>query len=122
MNGLKGILDIKRREIIMRKRNLLVAVLAVILLCASVLTAHAGWYTCTITYAGTNSGSVYLLLTDQAGAFTNKWFAAPATSTTIQNQMLAVALTAISLEKKIYIFSADITPSPAMSGAFYIVN
>lgn len=109
----------------MRKRNIIVAVLFVfILICAAAPTAHAAapaWYTCTISYAGTNSGSVYLLLTDQGGAFTNKWFAAPGTSTTLQNQMLAVALTAISLEKKIYIYCANIDLSPAVSGAFYII-
>jgi hypothetical protein len=68
-------------------------------------------YTCTIGLAGSNSNGsetpapqVYFTLSDTAGppAFTNSWFYAANSS---KNQMLAVALAAVSIRSNVYLWA-----------------
>lgn len=79
----------------------------------------AQWYTCTVNRAGpaangteTSAPVIYLDLTDKGGKFSGQWFYAAASS---KNEMLAVALSAISLGKAV---SAYLDP-PATSGSPY---
>jgi hypothetical protein len=65
------------------------------LLCATDASAELGWYNCTVNYAGPGGDTIYIKLGDTANtpAFVNKWFVA---NENMQNQMLAVALTAMT--------------------------
>jgi len=59
----------------------------------------SGWATCDVLMAGTIAdaeGNSYVRLTDQGGAFTNRFFLL---NYDVKKEMLATALTAISLDK-----------------------
>jgi hypothetical protein len=63
----------------------------------------ANWYTCAVNRVGPAADGdeypppvVYIMLSDQAGTFENQWFYAASNA---KNEMLAVALSAISLGK-----------------------
>jgi hypothetical protein len=65
----------------------------------------AEWVTCVVNRAGPASDGtetptpvIYINLTDQAGSFANQWFY---TAPNARNEMLAVALSAISLGKTV---------------------
>ncbi len=88
----------------------------------------ASWYTCTVDRVGPAADAdeypppvVYIMLSDQGGAFGGQWFYAASNAT---NEMLAVALSAISLGK-----SVDASLDPPNAGGvpytqcyrFYIV-
>lgn len=79
----------------------------------------AQWNTCRVNRVGpaadgtdTPGPVIYINLTDQAGAFTGQWFFAAANS---RNEMLAVALAAISLGKTV---NANVDP-PKPGGSPY---
>lgn len=72
------------------------------------------WYSCTVNQVGpaadgtdTPPPTVYLMLSDTAGSFNYQWFYAAENS---RNQMLAVALAAISLGR--HVTAALGVPSP----------
>ncbi len=74
------------------------------------------WFTCTVNSAGPASDAsetappaIYINLTDQAGSFTNQWFFAADNS---KQQMLAVALSAMTLGAKVQMAVAPLNPSP----------
>ena len=76
-------------------------------------------YTCTVVQAGaaasggglTPDPGVLLYLTDTQGSFPPSWFFAAQTA---KNQMLAVALAAISTQSQVHVFAAD---APVAGGA-----
>jgi hypothetical protein len=64
-----------------------------------------GWYTCNVNRAGpADDGNMYIMLTDQAGAFGGRWFVA---LTAQQKPMLATALTALTLNLPVTAALAD---------------
>jgi hypothetical protein len=67
------------------------------------------WYNCTINNVGPAADAgprlvVYINLTDEGGAFVNRWFFAADNS---KSEMLAVALTAVSLGATVLVATAD---------------
>lgn len=86
----------------------------------STKTVHAayGWYMCTVVATGQGSGNVYIALTDDGGAFTQKWFTVPSADVTSANRYLALALTAISTEKKLRIYTDPALATPNISTAY----
>jgi hypothetical protein len=79
----------------------------------------AQFYNCTVNAVGPASDGtetptpvIYIMLTDAAGSFNSQWFYAASDS---KNEMMAVALSAISLGKRV---SASLDP-PAAAGTPY---
>ena len=65
----------------------------------------SAWYNCTVNRVGpaadgteTPAPVIYIMLTDQGATFTDQWFFAGANA---KEEMLAVALSAISLGKQV---------------------
>ena len=71
--------------------------------------ADAGWITCTVQSVGPGGGSVLIGLTDVNGSFTLKWCYLNASQA---NQLLAVALTAMSLGKNVNVYMDPSTTNP----------
>jgi len=84
---------------------MIVAVCIVIAIFAVSAYAAKAWYTCTVVQGGPGWGTVYICLTDDGGAFTNKWFS-PRTDS--RKEQLATSLTAMSNGQKVWC-SIDIT-------------
>ena len=79
----------------------------------------SAWFNCTVNMVGPAADAteypppvVYVMLTDALGSFNSQWFYAASNS---KNEMLAVALSAISLGKKV---SAAVDP-PVAGGSPY---
>jgi hypothetical protein len=79
----------------------------------------AQWFNCTVNRAGPAADAteypppvIYINLTDQAGSFGGQWFFAASNA---KNEMLAVALSAISLGKTV---NASLDP-PVAGGTPY---
>ena len=112
----------------MKKRFFLVAVLSIcILFSVSVSKVNAAetFYNCNIIHIGSGWGYVMLELTDAGGAFSNRWFYVLG-STDVGKQMLATALTTVTLGKQALIYAdPNVTPAgyfgPTLSG-FYITQ
>ena len=74
-----------------------------ILLFCSIASAEYKWVFCTVELAGPNSSGMYIRLTDASASptFTNKGFFCPEDQA---KEMLAIALTAISLNSKVHAY------------------
>jgi hypothetical protein len=87
------------------------------------------WYNCTVNNAGPAADGaeapsppgpvVYINLTDEGGAFVGRWFYAADNS---RSEMLAVALTAISLQATVSVATADPPDEFTQIYRFYINN
>jgi len=76
-------------------------VFAVFLLGASLAqSATTSWYKVSIINSGVSGAGAVLSITDTSGAFKNLWVKVDAT---VKDQALAVALTATSLDKKLWV-------------------
>ena len=85
----------------MRAKKVFVMMVVVLsMMAVFAVSAHATeWYICTIQEAGAGgSGTTLVRLTDINGAFANTWFQA---SYSIRKEILAVALTAMTNNKKV---------------------
>jgi len=90
-----------KKMFLMKVKKMLVMMVAVFSMVALLaVNAHAArqWYTCTIVDAGPTWGGVYLRLTDDGGAFYEKWFQFRPDQ---EKEMLATALTAMSNNMKV---------------------
>jgi hypothetical protein len=99
-----------------RRVSLIVAAfLVLILLLAS--TASAAWYICTITRVGASGSNNIVYLTHSAAdpQFTNRWFVL---NPSIKKELLAIALTAYSSNKKLYVSLPTITAGSTIAGAY----
>jgi hypothetical protein len=86
-----------------------------------------GWYNCTVNNAGPAADAaeapsppgpvVYINLTDEGGVFANRWFYA---ADNTKSEMLAVALTAISLQATVQVATADPPDEFTQIYRFYI--
>ena len=77
------------------------------------------WYSCYVENVGPAFGRVYIALTDTSSSFQQKWFLAP---TGQEKEMLATALTAISNEKVVSVYTdLSISPYPTIL-AIYMNN
>lgn len=98
------------RRLAMTRKNLVAVVIALGMVAGFCAEAHAAlaWYTCTPIMGGpaTATGTVgtYMSFTDTATTpkFTRKWFKAPDGK---ESQMLAIYLTAISIGRKVMIYT-----------------
>ncbi len=84
-------------------KKILVAALLVVMWSTSA-QAELGWFTAQVLHAGkTNTPLVLIQLTHKASVprFTNKWFKAKAG---IENEMLAVALTALTADMLVTVY------------------
>ena len=98
----------------MKKKAMLVALLCVMGLAAlSIGNAEAGWYTCTISQAGSDWTNLVVTLSDvptppAAAAFTNRAFVIDATGNgtgiSKAKEMYAAALTAFANSTYVYVF------------------
>jgi hypothetical protein len=110
---------------IMKKRFFVVAMLFICILfsvSASKANAAEGWYDCNIVQIGSGWGYVSLSLTDVNGAFSVKWFYMLGSSD-IGKQMLATALTTVSMGQRALIYADPVTipvgyPGPTVAGFF----
>jgi hypothetical protein len=80
--------------------TILGVVFCVALLCVTDASAELGWYVCTVKKVGPGGDTIFIKLGDTANtpAFANKWFVA---SENMQNQMLAIALTAMTNDQTV---------------------
>jgi hypothetical protein len=97
-----------------------VAIAVAVFVFASLLlanTASAAWYKCTITRVGATSDRFVVYLTDTAAtpAFTNTWFVL---HNTIKKELLAIALTAYSSNKKLYVSLPVVTAGSTIAAAY----
>ena len=85
------------------KKMGLVAVIVLASVCFLSINAWAGEYVCSVEEAGQGNPRVYVRLTDTAPTpgFTNIWFKLPVDRA---NEMLAVALTAISMNMNVHVW------------------
>jgi hypothetical protein len=111
----------------MKKFFLAVVLSICILVSVSVSKVNAveTFYNCNIVQIGSGWGYVMIMLTDQGGAFSNKWFYIFGSSD-VGKQMLATALTTITLGKAALIYADPfVTPAgyfgPTISG-FYVTQ
>lgn len=112
----------------MKKRFFLAVALSIcILFSVSVSKGNAAetFYNCNIIHIGSGWGYVMIELTDQGGAFSNRWFYVLG-NTDIGKQILATALTTISLGKAALIYADPFVTPPGYFGptiaGFYITN
>jgi hypothetical protein len=99
----------------MKTRKMLLVMAAVFSMVALfTVSAHAAppWYTCTIMQVGPGWGTTYMMMTDDGGAFTNKWFRPRSDAV---KEMLATALTAKSNGEKVYIYTD-------LGGTYPVIN
>jgi hypothetical protein len=110
----------------MKKKTFFLAVVLSICILFSVsvnkVNAAEGWYDCNIVQIGSGWGYVALSLTDVNGAFSAKWFYMSGSSD-VGKQMLATALTTVSLAKRTLIYADPVTipvgyPGPTIAGIF----
>jgi len=75
------------------KKMVLIIMTVCIIATMGMTSAQADWFTATVTRTGMGGSSAFIALTDQAAspAFTDQWFIM---SPSVQNAMLATALTA----------------------------
>jgi hypothetical protein len=88
-------------------------------LCATHASADLAWYTCTIDRIGP-ANTVYVMVSDtaQSPAFTRKWCKC---SDALKNQMLAVALTAMTNGQTISIRIDPAISVPTINN-MYLIN
>lgn len=80
-------------------------------------SAAAAWYTCTVEYAGPAYGGVYIQLS--SASFSTRWFSVP---TSIQKEILAVALTAMSNGMQVLVNTDLVSSSQPSILAFYLIQ
>jgi hypothetical protein len=90
----------------------MVAVFGMVALFAGSTHAAPPWYTCTVIQVGPGWGTNYIRMTDDGGAFTDKWFRPRSDAV---KEMLATALTAKSNGEKVYIYTD-------LSGTYPVIN
>lgn len=95
----------------------LVSVFIMVCLLTMNASAESEWITCSVNMAGPSGEYTYILLSDTAfsPAFTKKWFIAPSDRA---NEMIAIALTAMSNNMKVIIKGDD---DPYLD-AFYLFD
>lgn len=86
----------------MKKIVLVIMVLSVLATLGAPSVQAAAWYTCTVNQTGLSTTNSLVMLTQTSAAFTNRWFILPAAQA---NQMLAVALTAMSSGMHVAVFT-----------------
>ena len=77
----------------MKKRNIILATLIVcgfFLIGVGNASAAEAWYDCTVDMIGPSFGSLYVILDDVNGAFTDRWFLLDASQ---ENKFMAAVLT-----------------------------
>lgn len=81
----------------------LIAAMVLAAVCFLTISAWAGEYVCSVEEVGQGSPSMYVRLTDTAATpdFTDIWFKLPVDR---GNQMLAVALTAMSMTMNVHVW------------------
>ena len=112
----------------MKKSLFLAVVLSICILFSvsvSKVNAAEAFYNCNIVHIGSGWGYVALELTDVAGTFSNTYFYMSG-STDIGKQMLATALTTVSMGKRALIYADPAAvpagaPGPTIAG-FYLTN
>jgi hypothetical protein len=75
--------------------------------------ATATFYSCTVISTGPMTGTTYVMLTDAGGAFTQRWFPC---NPNYANQILATALTAVSLGKTVLVYLDLAASVPTING------
>jgi hypothetical protein len=81
-------------------------------------SAAPAWYICTVSKTGIGAGTYLVRVSDTAAspAFTGKWCSFQAA---YAKAMLAVAMTAMSLDKTVYLYMDAALTTPNIT-AFYI--
>jgi len=100
------------------KRNFIFITIAIFFGMMSISSsAFAGWYTVTINKVGGTSTGIRVQITDDNKAFTNTWYEVAGPKS---DQILASILTAVSLDKKLYVQLATTTAYSDLTGCFLI--
>lgn len=102
------------------KKRMIIMIAVMMLGCFMAQSADAGdkWYTCDVQYAGLQYGIMYIRLTERDGVFANKWCLVSG-STAEQNQILAVALTAVSAGRQVRV-RLDASETYPLLDAIYV--
>ena len=82
------------------------------------VSVQAAWYTVTVDNVGADKTTINLRITDSGGAFSKIWVQA---SGDTNQEIMATALTAMSLGKNMLVNLSGTTAWSTLSGA-YIVN
>lgn len=98
------------------KKCMLSFIVASCLLLAT--SAQAAWYTVTVDNVGADNTTVNLRITDDGGKFSRIWVQA---SGATSDQIMASALTAMSLNKKLLVNIGGVVSWVPLLGA-YVVN
>ena len=109
----------------MKKKMIFTVVLSMwILGSLSTSTVHAAgaWYTATVVQAGYGGGSIVVALTDDGGAFTRKWFYVSQSDANTGNRLLAAIFTAISADKKLYVYVDLLSAAYPFISHIYVMN
>ena len=85
------------------RKTSLIATMVLVAVCFLTISAWAGEYVCSVEEVGQGNPRAYVRLTDTAPTpdFTNMWFKLPVDRA---NEMLAVALTAISMNMNVHVW------------------
>jgi len=85
----------------------LVAAAVLASVCFLSISAWAADFTCTVVQTGPSehSDKVFVMLTDDGGSFSNRWFKVPATR---ENQFLSIALTALASGCKVVVNTSGV--------------
>lgn len=76
------------------------------------------WFTCDVTRAGpAENGTIYIGLKDVGGAFPGTWFEAVPS---MEKEMLATALTAVSTGKRCTVSITDTAPYSTLNRLYII--
>jgi len=106
----------------MKSKKLIAVVLlafSLVFFFTATVSAAPGWYICNVSKTGIGAGTYLVRVTDTASpspAFTNKWCSFDAAQA---KSMLAVAMTAMSLGKTVYLLMDASLTTPNIT-AFYI--
>jgi len=111
----------KKEDEMKVKKMFLAMVVVFSMLAVFAVSAHAGWYTCTVNMAGAGWGTnCYIKLSHTAAtpAFENRWFV-PLDSQ--KKEMLAVALTAMTNNMNVSVY-IDSTTQYSIIRAMYLIS
>ncbi|RJR42518.1 MAG: hypothetical protein C4567_07200 [Deltaproteobacteria bacterium] len=100
----------------MKKIVLVIMVLSVLATMGVSGVQAAAWYTCTVNQTGVSPTNSMVMLTQTSNVFANRWFVLPAAQ---GNQMLAVALTAMSSGMHVSVYTN--TTQYSVIGTMYLV-